>query len=168
MDHQILAELLGNYGEFVGAVAVVITLVYLARQVHQSINTSRADTTFAYFNSITQVHERFADVEFNQLLRKALSSWGDLDSDEKMQMHSFLGDWSNKLHMGYLLMNRGVLDQASYQPWEGAFIAFLKTPGLSEWWKLQFFPDDFAQRIDDRIVDGAIPPITDRFEFFRI
>jgi hypothetical protein len=33
MDHQAFAELLGNYGEFVGAIAVVATLVYLAVQV---------------------------------------------------------------------------------------------------------------------------------------
>ena len=36
MDHQTFAELLGNYGEFLGAIAVVGTLVYLALQVRQS------------------------------------------------------------------------------------------------------------------------------------
>ena len=36
MDHQMFAQLLGNYGEFVGAVAIVVTLVYLAVQVRQS------------------------------------------------------------------------------------------------------------------------------------
>jgi len=33
MDHQSMAQLLGNYGEFIGAIAVVLTLAYLARQV---------------------------------------------------------------------------------------------------------------------------------------
>jgi len=33
MDHQAFAQLLGNYGEFVGAIAVVATLVYLSMQV---------------------------------------------------------------------------------------------------------------------------------------
>ena len=36
MDHQVFAEILGNYGEFVGAIAVVATLIYLALQVRQS------------------------------------------------------------------------------------------------------------------------------------
>ena len=36
MDHQAFAQLLGNYGEFVGAVAVVATLAYLAVQVRHS------------------------------------------------------------------------------------------------------------------------------------
>lgn len=29
MDHQIFAQLLGNYGELVGAIGVVVTLGYL-------------------------------------------------------------------------------------------------------------------------------------------
>lgn len=40
MDHQTFAQLLGNYGEFVGAIAVVVTLAYLAVQVRQSKQTS--------------------------------------------------------------------------------------------------------------------------------
>ena len=36
MDHQAFAQLLGNYGEFFGAIAVVATLFYLAMQIRQN------------------------------------------------------------------------------------------------------------------------------------
>ncbi|MEE8475850.1 MAG: hypothetical protein V3T01_10890 [Myxococcota bacterium] len=36
------SQLLGNYGEFVGAIAIVVTLVYLAIQVRQSSRMMRA------------------------------------------------------------------------------------------------------------------------------
>ena len=36
MNHQAFAQLLGNYGEFVGAIAVVATLIYLATQIRQN------------------------------------------------------------------------------------------------------------------------------------
>ena len=49
MDHQTFAELLGNYGEFVGSIAVVATLLYLAvqvrytkRELRRSISQERA------------------------------------------------------------------------------------------------------------------------------
>lgn len=35
MDHQAFAQLLGNYGEFVGSLAILVTLVYLSMQVRQ-------------------------------------------------------------------------------------------------------------------------------------
>lgn len=167
MDLMSTAQLLGNLGEFVGAIAVVITLLYLVRQVHQSTNVSQAETTFAYFESVTRVHERMTDATFNQLLRKAIASWGDLDADEKMQMHGFFADWANKLHMGYLLMRRGVLDEDSYSPWEGAFVSFVKTPGIGAWWQETFFPDDFTQRINKRTSDKATLAITDRLSFLQ-
>ncbi len=36
MDHQAVSQLLGNYGEFVGAIGVVVTLAFLTIQVRHS------------------------------------------------------------------------------------------------------------------------------------
>jgi hypothetical protein len=47
MDHQAIAQILGSYGEFVGAIAVFVTLVYLAVQVR----SARADADANSFNS---------------------------------------------------------------------------------------------------------------------
>jgi len=35
MDHQAFAQLLGNYGEFLGSIAVLATVFYLALQIKQ-------------------------------------------------------------------------------------------------------------------------------------
>ena len=42
MDHQSIAQLLGNYGEFLGSIAVVATLLYLVRQLRQNTSMMRA------------------------------------------------------------------------------------------------------------------------------
>ena len=42
MDHQAFAQLLGNYGEFIGAVAVVVTLVFLTKQLRDSTRVANA------------------------------------------------------------------------------------------------------------------------------
>ena len=47
MDHQAFAQMLGSYGELVGAIAVVATLMYVAVQVR----TARADADASTFNS---------------------------------------------------------------------------------------------------------------------
>ena len=47
------AQLLGNFGEFVGAIAVVVTLIYLTTQIRQN--------TIALRSAAAQdVHENFA------------------------------------------------------------------------------------------------------------
>jgi len=42
MDHQEFAQLLGNYGEFFGAIAVGVTLVFLTVQLRQNTRMIRA------------------------------------------------------------------------------------------------------------------------------
>jgi hypothetical protein len=62
MNHQSLAELLGNYGEFLGAIAVVVTLVYLAGQLKQNTNALRSTVYTSYvqnandFNHLASRH----------------------------------------------------------------------------------------------------------------
>jgi len=61
MDQQAFAQLLGNYGEFVGAIAVVVTLVYLTTQIRQNTNAVQS-STYASWNEAAQ-------------------SWGDFVAD---------------------------------------------------------------------------------------
>ncbi len=50
------SQLLGNYGEFVGAIAIVVTLVYLAIQVRQNTRMMRASIRQARSDSSVQLY----------------------------------------------------------------------------------------------------------------
>jgi len=68
VDHQAFAELLGNYGEFVGSFAVLATLIYVAIQVRHSrdlleenrrialsqVNQSRMDARMGIHKAATE------------------------------------------------------------------------------------------------------------------
>ena len=49
------AQLLGNFGEFAGAIAVVVTLLYLAAQVRQSKLATEANTKIIRAQAISGV-----------------------------------------------------------------------------------------------------------------
>ncbi len=51
-----LSQLLGNYGEYVGAIAVVITLIYLATQVRQNTRMMRASIRQARSDSSVHLY----------------------------------------------------------------------------------------------------------------
>ena len=40
MDLMTTAQLLGNFGEFIGSVAIFVTLIYLAIQIRQSARSA--------------------------------------------------------------------------------------------------------------------------------
>jgi hypothetical protein len=66
MDHQSFAQLLGNYGEFVGAIAVVITLVFVGIQVRQSSRTMAESNKLAQSATLDESLRQFS--QFRRLL----------------------------------------------------------------------------------------------------
>ena len=49
------SQLLGNYGEFIGAIAIVITLIYLAVQLRQNTTSVRASAYQEWVTSNVEI-----------------------------------------------------------------------------------------------------------------
>ncbi len=56
------AQLLGNFGEFFGAIAVVATLAYLAVQIKQCTKVARSTVRQSITDSITSMAASLADL----------------------------------------------------------------------------------------------------------
>ena len=81
MDHQAFAQLLGNYGEFIGAIAVVATLFYLAVQVRHSKEATQANTRSLDENrrlAMAQTYQARADAFQNMLTSMGASNLGSI------------------------------------------------------------------------------------------
>jgi hypothetical protein len=59
MDLVTTAQLLGNFGEFFGAIAVVVTLIYLAGQLRQNTSALRS-STYESWNQATSSWAEYA------------------------------------------------------------------------------------------------------------
>ena len=57
MDQQALAAMLGSYGEFFGAIAVVVTLGYLAYQVRQNTRSSYVTRAAAVTSRLEEIQK---------------------------------------------------------------------------------------------------------------
>ena len=80
MDHQAFAQLLGNYGEFVGAIAVVITLAYLAAQIRQNTLAMEKNAEREVLNDAARWRENvIRQPEVAELYLKGLSEPESLD-----------------------------------------------------------------------------------------
>lgn len=153
MDHQLLAQLLGSYGEFVGAVAVVATLIYLTKQIRQSNTAAETAAIQAFFDSTESLTQGL--YSNGDLIRRGIGDWHSLTADEQSDLSSIFLDWASKIHMGYRLYLRDVIDSETYGSWESTFISILKTSGGAEWWTnaQAFWPADFQQQIETMLSD---------------
>jgi len=135
MDQQAVAQLLGNYGEFVGAIAVVVTLGYLASQIRQNTLASRSTFQFQAQAEFTRMHEHvFANADAARIL--AMCRKSELPEDLSPEDLERVEAWTNATLNTYASMaimhgNRQI-DDATYDLYCQDFKRFVVKlrPGL--------------------------------------
>ena len=161
MDHQAFAQLLGNYGEFVGAIAVVATLIYLAIQVRHSARQTSEHTQAVRVSTRTAVQDAFArwrSLVSDELLGDVyLSGYEDYSSLDIKERFRF-GLAAQELFYAYETMfvrSESEREASHYQMdvvVDQIGIAIRPT-GLREWWERnrRLFYAPFAEEVDKAI-----------------
>ncbi len=171
MDHQAFAQLLGNYGEFVGAIAVVLTLGYLAHQIRQNTRQLRGEAVLsvneAAANTLRAVRD---DPELLSLCVRANANWGSVGPREQARVHLYNSEQMSYCESAFNLWRQGALDEATYLSRENVIVSVLTNPGAETWWNdwKHIFMPDFQRRIDDRLSNPVSReiPTTERYAFY--
>jgi hypothetical protein len=154
-------ESLGNIGEFLGGIVVVISLFYLAFQVRQ--NTQSLHT-----ESYARAQERVAGVQSQLAGDPALASIllrGTLDTrvltpEERIQFswlfYEMFGAFEFMFHQG----QKGVLDDEIWNRWSATLSWWLSMPGVESWWhaKPAPFTASFSAEVESLLSAGAADP----------
>ncbi len=127
---------LGNLGEFVGAIGVVISLVYLARQMIQNTTSVRA----ASFNSMVQnsirlLEHAFRDSEFAAFLARAEQDPEELSSEERVRWDAYMT--AVYRHFGNLVYASrvGTLDREMWEAYRATLKDHLRSPSWPAWYR---------------------------------
>jgi len=141
MDHQAFAQLLGNYGEFLGAIAVVVTLIYLAIQVRHSKEATEANTKSLNLQSYQAWQA--ANVQINMGLSNPAQSeiiargTGDSSNLTLETWNSFgvmyLAIFQMAQSTDYLY-RAGLLDHDLWDAEMNRAAGILAVPGVRQWW----------------------------------
>ena len=88
---QINWEALGAIGEIAGAIVVVATLAYLARQIHQSNRIAVATTEIGVRNSLSSLNESaYTDTGLAEILMKSADPNSELTPVETFKTYIFI------------------------------------------------------------------------------
>jgi hypothetical protein len=133
MDHQAIAQLLGNYGEFVGAIAVFVTLGYLAIQVRQNTNAERRsalDLSVRNFIAIRQAV--FENSEVSSISFRGLNEPDSLNEEEKYRFRLWL--YNCMLSFWHIYAQPSDLKEELWNTQIPAVIRVIASPGGREYW----------------------------------
>lgn len=134
MELMSTAQLLGNIGEFIGAILVVASLIYLAAQVRQN-------ATLIGLNSYQIVIERYAgqiatvlqDPQKLAIFRAGLNSFDSLGRDEQAQFHSLLVTTISGYRHTLKLAQMGVVSEDDIAEQKRDIARIFKCRGVAEW-----------------------------------
>lgn len=129
-------EDLGNLGEFVGALGVVISLVYLAKQMQQNTTSVRA----ASFNSMVQnsmnlLRNAYIDAEFAAFLHRAEQDPSSLSPAETVRWDAYMTAVFR--HFGNLVYQYrvGAVDREMWDSYETTLEQHLRVPAWGAWFE---------------------------------
>lgn len=149
-----MLENLGNIGEFIGAIGVVVSLIYLARQMIQNTASVRA----ASFNSMVQnsirlLEHAFRDSEFADFLARAERDPASLTPEERVRWDAYMT--AVYRHFGNLQYAHrvGTLDRQMWESYRATLKDHLRTPSWARWFEehRQLFSSALAEQVDEAL-----------------
>jgi hypothetical protein len=167
MDHQAFAQLLGNYGEFVGAIGVVATLVYLARQIHQNTKALRMSAASERlerdFEIVLPVVENRA---FAEVWLKGGDQFEKLDAVDKQRLFLFERRAITFWHHIYQLRNQGLLPDSSWQEQLWIMQNIGQRQAIQEAWHVYrgSYATAFQQFLEEQFLIGGKPSTGSSFD----
>ena len=123
-------EVIGATGEWAGAIVVVATLFYLARQVRQNTRASRARASYAINDSLSKIVGAIrADGEFADIWIRGCEDIDALNPVERVRFTSHLLDMLNLAEYVNQLEMQDLSDaHIDYIPWIA--LLYRDNPGI--------------------------------------
>jgi hypothetical protein len=147
---------LGNIGELVGAIGVIVSLAYLAIQIRQNTRSVRSASFQEAIRDVISITDGLStDEELSRIYWKGLADFDSLEPHERRRFSSYLVGMFRRFENLVYQTENGALDAES---WEGVRVTAERTlarPGAAAWWRegQELFSDDFRAYVERELME---------------
>ena len=141
-------EAIGAIGQMVGAIAVVISLIYLAREIRRNARLARqssVDTLNGWLGQLAQ-HPHLA-----QLFDRGIRDLKSLEGADRVSFEAFMLQWFHIFAEMYHQHLEGHLDPRVWHEVETPMRDLINArPGIQAWWRLysKWFGEEFVNYVN--------------------
>ena len=155
-------QLLGNLGEFVGAIAVVVTLAYLAVQVRHGREATEINTNQLKGEAIREINNTEQSLvqsvqdnpELFSIVMRSSFDWNSIGAKEQARAHLYFYSYTRWLETCWNLCEQKALDKKIYDSRELFIVGIIGNPkGGRIWWDMwkALYDPDFAAHLDQTL-----------------
>lgn len=151
-------DAIGAIGEILGAIAVLVTLVYLARQIHLNTNEIRASRVEGTLRDQSTYNRMLAeDPDLARIYWIAVEDVEKLSEDDKRRWLHLCSVMLRNSEIAYYHYRQGHLPDPIHLSREKWIRRFMGTSGFRWWWKQysDVLDPEFVEYVDRVLADAA-------------
>ena len=144
-------ESLANLGEIIGAITVVVSLIYLAVQVRQNTRAQQTENFSRALDRVAAIQATLSqDPETSVIFSKGVSDPSDLTSRERMQFTWTMYELFGAFEFMFLASKTNAIPEEIWRRWSSAVAWWLSYSGVQAWWSVRPIPfsESFTSYID--------------------
>lgn len=154
-------DAIGAISETVGALAVVISLIYLARQIRHSTAAERSSAEQEIAGRLTNLFMGAGASELGYIFHVGMKDFSSLEPAEQSKFIFFSGAWFRTIELAHMQFKKGNLDDKIWEGYENYLRMTLNSDTIQKYWKdrrVMFNPEfrDFVDSIGQ--TPGLITP----------
>ena len=138
---------LAAWGEFLGGIAVVVSLVYLAVQIRTNTKTVRASNSRDSLGGMSGFNELIVDPETAALWVRGSDDFVELSLEDQARFQGLMSHAINALNQTFVLHQSDLLDDVMMENAKHAVAGMFGDPGVRQWWEASqhWWPPDFRE-----------------------
>ena len=155
-------DAIGAVAEMLGGVAVVVSLIYVARQIKQNTEEAITARTQHLISTNSDANSQIANNgELARIMQTGFFSYDEMDPVDQVRFGTFCFSIFNQYDFAYHQYLTGKLDPTVWKKMDYEMPLFLGLSGSNSWWQKdkQRFSAEFASYIDKRIAELERPDV---------
>jgi hypothetical protein len=156
-----ILDALGNIGDFVGGVGVVVTLLYLTTQIRQNTASVRTSSRQDVSSGFRDYNRLSLDPANRAALVAGIRRYADLPPEQQWLFSTLLTDHTHAFQSAFALHEAGTLEDEIFETYLTWFAAWTATPGGAVWWTeiSPFHHTRLSAAVESRVARGDLPDL---------
>ena len=149
-------EAINASAQFISSIAVVISLWYLAVQVHRSNRIAKLSAQEAATTALRDVTRPFTEnTEVARIWRIGLENLDSLNAEEVARFFHAAFQFLKAMETIHFHHVYGLMEEQIWRGWSNLYKHYLATPGLRFYWETRY--DLFSERFQQFIRELDLP-----------
>ncbi len=156
------------WGEVAGAVAVVVSLLYLSAQIRQGNRVAKAAAQESLAYSVRDITRQMAgDPEVYRIFQQGVEEFDSLEGDDRGRFFHLAFQFGKAFESAHYHHERGLLDDGTWEGWLTVLGHYFHAPGWRKYWALRsdLYSPEFRAFVatvpkpDRRASAGTVPRV---------